>query len=111
MGDLLPHARALSTRAFERFHDLAERHEAIGDVRGLGLMIGVEFVEDRESRTPDAKAFQHVASHAFDNELIIIECGPDGNILRFIPPLITTMEELDWAIDLVDQGLESWESA
>jgi 4-aminobutyrate aminotransferase len=111
MGDLLPHARALSARAFERFHDLADRHETIGDVRGLGLMVGVEFVEDRESRTPDSKAFQHVASHAFDNELIIIECGPDGNILRFIPPLITTMEELDWAIDLVDQGLESWESA
>ncbi|HEX6301665.1 MAG TPA: aminotransferase class III-fold pyridoxal phosphate-dependent enzyme [Acidimicrobiia bacterium] len=111
MGDLLPHARELSTHAFERFHELADRHETIGDVRGLGLMIGVEFVEDRESRTPDAKAFQHVASHAFDNELIIIECGPDGNVLRFIPALITTMEELDWAIDLVDEGLQSWESA
>jgi 4-aminobutyrate aminotransferase len=110
MGDLLPHARELSAHAFARFDDLAERHQTIGDVRGLGLMIGVEFVEDRESRNPDAKAFQHVASHAFDNELIIIECGPDGNVLRFIPPLITTMEELDWAIDLVDQGLESWEN-
>jgi 4-aminobutyrate aminotransferase-like enzyme len=72
-------------------------------------MIGVEFVEDRESRRPDAKAFQHVAAHAFDRELIIIECGPDGNVLRFIPPLITTMDELDWALDLVDEGLESWE--
>ena len=111
MGGLLPHARELSTRAFQRFNELAERHQTIGDVRGLGLMIGVEFVEDRESRNPDAKAFQHVAAHAFDNELIIIECGPDGNILRFIPPLITTMEELDWAIDLIDQGLGTWETA
>jgi 4-aminobutyrate aminotransferase len=110
MGDLLPHARDLSKHAFERFHRLADKHETIGDVRGLGLMIGVEFVEDRESRAPDAKAFQHVAAHAFDNELIIIECGPDGNVLRFIPPLITTMDELDWAIDLVDEGLESWEA-
>jgi 4-aminobutyrate aminotransferase len=110
MGALLPHARELSAHAFERFHEMAERHETIGDVRGLGLMIGVEFVETRESRNPDAKAFQHVAGHAFDNELIIIDCGPDGNILRFIPPLITTMEELDWAIDLVDEGLESWET-
>ncbi|HEX6220655.1 MAG TPA: aminotransferase class III-fold pyridoxal phosphate-dependent enzyme [Acidimicrobiia bacterium] len=110
MGDLLPHARELSQHAFDRFHQMAEERQTIGDVRGLGLMIGVEFVEDRESRTPDAKAFQHVAAHAFDNELIIIECGPDGNVLRFIPPLITTMEELDWAIDLVDEGLESWES-
>lgn len=110
LGDLLPHARELSAHAFGRFHELAEKYETIGDVRGLGLMIGVEFVEDRETRTPDAKAFQHISSHAFDNELIIIECGPDGNILRFIPPLITTMEELDWAIDLVEEGLESWES-
>ena len=110
MGDLLPHARELSAHAFQRFNELAERYETVGDVRGLGLMIGVEFVEDRESRRPDAKAFQHVASHAFDNELIIIECGPDGNVLRFIPPLITTIEELDWAIDLVGEGLETWEN-
>ena len=111
MEELLPHARELSKESFERFHELAERHETIGDVRGLGLMIGVEFVEDRDTRVPDAKAFKHVAAHAYDNELIIIECGPDGNVLRFIPPLITTREELEWAIDLVDDGLTSWEQS
>lgn len=110
MGDLLPHARELSSHAFNRFGQLAEKHRTIGDVRGLGLMIGVELVEDRGSRAPDSKALEHVTSHAFDNELIIISCGPDGNVLRFIPPLITTMDELDWAIDLVAAGLESWES-
>ena len=110
MGDLLPHARELSEHAFKRFREVAERHETIGDVRGLGLMIGVEFVSDRADRTPDAKAFKHVQAHAFDRELIIIECGPDGNVLRFIPPLVTTIDELDWAIDLVDEGLDSWES-
>ena len=109
MEPLLPHARDLSKQAFERFHEMVARHETIGDVRGLGLMIGVEFVEDRESRAPDAKAFKHVASHAFERELIIVECGPDGNVLRFVPPLITTSEELHWAIDLVDEGLTSWE--
>ena len=67
-------------------------------------------MEDAESRTPDAKALEHVAAHAFDNELIIISCGPDGNVIRFIPPLITTPDELDWAIDLIDEGLTSWES-
>ena len=110
MGDLLPHARELAEHSYKRFHELAVKHETIGDVRGLGLMIGVELVEDRESRAPDRKAFEHVAKHAFDNELIIISCGPDGNVIRFIPPLITTREELDWAIDLVDGGLDSWES-
>lgn len=110
MEGLLPHARELATQAATRFAELADRYETIGDVRAFGLMIGVEFVEDRETRVPDAKAFQHVAAHAFDNELIIIECGPDGNVLRFIPPLITTAEQLDWAIDLVGQGLDSWEN-
>jgi 4-aminobutyrate aminotransferase-like enzyme len=110
MEGLLPHARELSKRAFERFNEMAERHPTIGDVRGLGLMIGVELVTDRESRTPDEEAFKHVEKHAFDRELIVINCGPDGNVIRFIPPLITTREELDWALDLVDEGLASWES-
>jgi 4-aminobutyrate aminotransferase len=110
MEGLLPHARELSKRAFERFNEMAERHPTIGDVRGLGLMIGVELVTDRDSRTPDEEAFKHVEKHAFDRELIVINCGPDGNVIRFIPPLITTREELDWALDLVDEGLASWES-
>jgi 4-aminobutyrate aminotransferase len=110
MEGLLPQARELSKRAFERFNEMAERHATIGDVRGLGLMIGVELVTDRETRTPDPEAFKHVEKHAFDRELIVINCGPDANVIRFIPPLITTREELDWAIDLVDEGLDSWES-
>ncbi|MGH8946622.1 MAG: aminotransferase class III-fold pyridoxal phosphate-dependent enzyme [Acidimicrobiia bacterium] len=109
MEPLLPHARDLSKRAFEGFAELAERHETIGDVRGLGLMIGVELVTDAETRVSDAKAFRHVQSYALDRELIIIDCGPDGNVIRFIPPLITTTEELDWAIGLIDEGLTSWE--
>lgn len=110
MGELLPGARELSKHAFERFHELAEKHPTIGDVRGLGLMMGIELVGDQDTRVPDAEAFNHVKAHALDNELIIISCGPDGNIIRFIPALVTTREELDWAIDLVDEGLTSWES-
>jgi 4-aminobutyrate aminotransferase len=109
MEPLLPHARDLSKRAFEQFGKLAERHESIGEVRGLGLMIGVELVTDRDTRIPDAKAFRHVQAHAFEHELIIIDCGPDGNVIRFIPPLITTADELEWAVGLIDEGLDSWE--
>ena len=109
MGDLLPHARDLSKGAFERFADLAERHPTIGDVRGLGLMIGVELVSDREARTQDREAFQHVHRYCIERELIVIECGPDGNVIRFIPPLVTSMDELDWAIGLIDEALEDWE--
>lgn len=110
MGDLLPHARELSKRALERLDALQERHQTIGDVRGLGLMIGVELVSDRESRTPSQDALLHVRQYCFERELIVIECGPDGNVIRFIPSLVTNFDELDWAIDLIDQGLADWES-
>lgn len=110
MGDLLPHARELSKNAFERFDDLAERHPTIGDVRGLGLMIGVELVSDSKERTQSKDAFAHVQRYCHERELVIIECGPDGNVIRFIPPLITTLEELDWAVGLIDEGLTDWES-
>ncbi|HSJ26694.1 MAG TPA: aminotransferase class III-fold pyridoxal phosphate-dependent enzyme [Acidimicrobiia bacterium] len=110
MGDLLPNARAVSTRAFERFGKLAVDHSTIGDVRGLGLMIGVELVADKGSREPDAGAFKHIQRYCIERELVVIECGPAGNIIRFIPPVITTIDELDWAIDLIDEALSDYES-
>ena len=110
MGDLLPHARDLSKHAFDRFAELAERHPTIGDVRGLGLMIGVELVSDRTTRAQDKDAFGHLHRFCLERDLIVIECGPDGNVIRFIPPLVTTTDELDWAIDLIDAGLTDWES-
>ncbi len=103
MEGLLPHAANLSARAFERFRKAQAAYSTIGDVRGLGLMIGVELVKDRETRQPDPAAMDQIARHGLANELILIPCGPDGNIIRFIPPLVATMEELDRAID-VDRG-------
>lgn len=106
---LLPHARDLAKQATERLHELAEGHPTVGDVRGLGMMIGVELVSDPVERTPDAKAFEHVKRYVQDRELILISCGPDRNVIRFVPPLITTPEELDWAIGLIDEALSDWE--
>jgi 4-aminobutyrate aminotransferase len=110
MGELLPHARRLSEHAFERLGKLAERHHTIGDVRGTGLMIGVELVEDRETRRPAKLAFQHLHRYCLARGAIIIECGPDGNVVRFIPPLVTTIEEIDWVIDLMDEALADYEA-
>lgn len=109
MGDLLPHARDLSKRAFDRLGELADKHPTIGDVRGLGLMIGIELVSDPEARTQSPEAFQHLHRYCLERELIVIDCGPDGNVIRFIPALVTTREELDWALDLIDAALTDWE--
>jgi len=110
MEGLLPHARELSAHAFERLDKLAAAHEAIGEVRGLGLMIGIELVKDRQSREPDPEAMRFVSRYALEHELIVISCGPDGNVIRFIPPLVTTIEELDQAIDTIDAALTEYEA-
>jgi 4-aminobutyrate aminotransferase len=109
MGDLLPHARELSGRAFERWAKLATEHPTIGDVRGLGLMIGVELVKNHEDRTPDPEAFDHIHRYCLERDLIVIDCGPDGNVIRYIPSLVTTIEELDWSLDLIDAALSDYE--
>jgi 4-aminobutyrate aminotransferase len=110
MGALLPHARDLSLHAFERLAKIQTEHPTVGDVRGLGLMIGVDLVKDPESRLQDPEAFGHLQRYCMEHDLIIIDCGPDGNVIRFIPPLVTTREELDWAIDLIDAGLSDYEA-
>lgn len=109
MGDVLPNARVVGARAMELMKKLAVDHPTIGDVRGLGLMIGVELVSDRDTREPDAAAFKHLQRYCMDRELVIIECGASGNIIRFIPPTITTLEEVEWAIGLIDAALTDYE--
>lgn len=109
MEGLLPNARALSEHAFSLFNGLAERHRTIGEVRGIGLMIGLDLVEDRSTRVPDQAALKHVQKYALDHNLVVISCGVGGNVLRFIPPLIATDEDLEWAVEILDRALFDWE--
>ncbi len=110
MGGLLSHARELSAHALERLGKLATDYPTVGDVRGLGLMIGIELVKDQDTRDPDPDAFASIQRFCLDRDLIVIDCGPDANIIRFVPPLVTTQAELDWAIDLIDQAIDAYES-
>ncbi|MFQ5966510.1 MAG: aminotransferase class III-fold pyridoxal phosphate-dependent enzyme [Acidimicrobiia bacterium] len=106
LRDLLPQAEELSRRAFERFGKLQATYETVGDVRGLGLMIGIDLGKAGE---PDPEAMRAVHRHGLESELIVIPCGPDDNVIRFIPPLVTEMDELDRAIDVIEEGLRRYE--
>lgn len=106
---VIPQVSKLSDHAFTRLGELADRHPTIGEVRGLGLMIGVELVA--AGRQPDQGAFASVASHALEAGMFILPCGPDGNIIRFIPPLTVSVEDLDTGIDILDEGLTRYEAS
>lgn len=108
LAELIPGTPALSEHAFGRFAELQGRHPTIGDVRGLGLMIGVELVKAGTNQ-PDPDAFPFLAQHTRENGLLILDCGPNGNVIRFVPPLCVTTEELDQGIDIIDAALTAYE--
>ena len=57
-----------------------------------------------------AEAMKFISAYGIDHELIVIACGPDGNVIRFIPPMTASMEELDAAIGVVDSALTDYEA-
>jgi len=108
LRDVVPTVPATSEHAFTRWNALKDQHSTIGQVRGLGLMIGIELVT--EGNTPDPDAFGDIARYAFDNGMFILNCGPDGNIIRFIPPLNVSREDLDTGIDILAAGIAKYEA-
>ena len=83
---------------------LEERYPVIGEVRGMSLMQGVEMVKDRQTKEPAPKAAAHLLEAAKDEGLLIGKGGLYGNVLRIAPPLITTEEHIEEAIDKLDRA-------
>ena len=87
-----------------RLRELKERHACIGDVRGKGLMIGMELVTDRTSKAPARALCDAVLTRAFHQGLLLLACGQ--STVRFIPPLMITRAHVDEAITLLEAALK-----
>ena len=88
-----------------RLLELAERHHAIGDVRGMGLMIGVELVQDRVTKEPAPDLALRLLDGAKNHGLIAGKGGLHANVIRICPPLIITTSDVDAAVDVLDAVL------
>jgi 4-aminobutyrate aminotransferase-like enzyme/Ser/Thr protein kinase RdoA (MazF antagonist) len=100
--ELLPHADEVGRRAHVALTSLMDGHEAIGDVRSLGLLIGVELVTDRERRGPASDAAGRVLNGMREAGILIGTTGREGNVLKIRPPLVITAEEVDLLVDRLD---------
>jgi 4-aminobutyrate aminotransferase/(S)-3-amino-2-methylpropionate transaminase len=107
MGDLLPRATRLGETVRSRFLALQERHEIIGDVRGLGPMMGMELVRDRHTKEPAESEAKDLVRRCCDRGLIILACGSHGNVIRTLMPLSITREQLDRGLGILDEELRS----
>jgi 4-aminobutyrate aminotransferase len=106
---LVENARVIGAHALGRLQDMAARHPLIGDVRGLGLLLGVELVLDRDDKTPANDSAEAIMYWALEKGLNIK--ATMGNILNLAPPLIITREEMDRALDIVDECIGEAERA
>jgi len=103
---LLDNARELGRYLKDAIEDLAQDFKVIGDVRGVGLMIGVEFVKEG-SKEPDPDIVKKIREHCLKEGLILISCGSDDQVIRVIPPLIVTKEQVDKALNIFKGALEA----
>ena len=87
----------------ERLRQLQERFDCIGEVRGKGLMIGMELVTDRTTRAPARALCEAVLTRAYHNGLLLLSCG--ASTVRFIPPLMISRAHVDEAMGLIETAL------
>jgi len=105
--DLAVRAVRMGEQIRSRFCRWATEFEAIGDVRGLGAMMALELVRDRESKTPNPELTQAVLSAAMRRGLILLAAGTYGNIIRLLAPLTTPEPVLEEGLDVLEQSLKA----
>jgi 4-aminobutyrate aminotransferase/(S)-3-amino-2-methylpropionate transaminase len=86
---------------------IAPKYSSIGDVRGLGLMLALELIKPGEGdgRIPNPDVTKRVQAEALARKLIVLTAGTYVNVVRIIPPLITTADEIDLAVQTLDESL------
>jgi 4-aminobutyrate aminotransferase len=104
---ILDHVRSVGAFALERMTAMMERHEIVGGVRGLGLLLGMELVKERGTRKPAVDEAEQVMYSALSKGLSFKVSM--GNVLTLTPPLILSQEEMGKALDILDQALSEVE--
>jgi 2,2-dialkylglycine decarboxylase (pyruvate) len=107
--DLVERSRARGEYMLERLRELQSAHEQIGEVRGRGLLVGIELVEDRDTREPANALGVAMTNGCYERGLSmnITRTGGNQNCLRIAPPLVVTEEEIDLAIEIMDASLRA----
>jgi len=105
--NLLQTAETLGKKLKKRFDAFQKEYELIGEVRGMGPMLALELVKDRETKEPATDEAKALVKFCFEKGLIILACGNFGNVIRTLMPLVITDEHLDRGLAIMEEGLSS----
>jgi 4-aminobutyrate aminotransferase len=98
---LIRNAQRMGNYIMKRLNAMMRRYPIIGDVRGKGLMIGIEFVKSRKTKQPAAELATWIADECFRHGLMLLTCGK--NSVRFLPPLIISQDTVDQALEIFEK--------
>ena len=103
--NLLKKAQELGKKLRKRLDSFKEKYEIVGDVRGVGPMLAIELVEDRETKKPAVNAAVALVRYCLEKGLVILKCGRYNNVIRLLMPLVITTKQLNKGLDIMEEGL------
>lgn len=103
---LLDRANDIGNRVIARFSQWKEKYECVGDVRGLGAMIGIEFVKSKRTKEPDSKLVSDIITYSALHGLILENAGTYSNVIRFLAPLVMSNEQLEAGLKIFEEAIE-----
>ncbi|MDL1902740.1 aminotransferase class III-fold pyridoxal phosphate-dependent enzyme, partial [Anaerolineae bacterium CFX9] len=105
--DLLRRGEELGAALTHAFRQFQQQHPEIGDVRGIGPMIGMEFVHDPQTKTPAPELATQVIDHARQHGLLLLKAGLHSNVIRVLVPLVATPRDIEEALAAFDKALSA----
>jgi 4-aminobutyrate aminotransferase/(S)-3-amino-2-methylpropionate transaminase len=103
--NLLARGKKIGDRVIKKFRELYEQHPIIGDVRGLGAMVGMELVVDRKTKEPATAFTKQLVTRCREKGLLMISAGTHSNIIRPLMPLVITDEQLEKGLSIIEESL------
>ncbi len=105
---LCDRALELSKKCFAKFNEWKDNYEVIGDVRGIGVMLGIEFVKNKKGKEPNSEIVSQLVGECVSHGLIIEGAGTSNNVVRFLAPLVITDEQLEAGFTIFENAIKKY---
>lgn len=106
--DLSGRAIKIGKHIYDKGLELKEKYDFVGDVRGIGAMVGWEFVTDKKTKEPNENAVISIVDYAYKKGVLLISAGLFHSVIRFLPPLVMTDEQLDYVLKTLDEAAANY---
>jgi len=106
--NLLEKSKLLEKILIKSLNSFKTKYEIVGDIRGIGPMQAMELVSDRVKKSPATKITKELIEYCYKNGLIILSCGAYSNVIRFLMPLVTTVNQLKRGLSIIEEGLDKF---